>query len=423
MGRAGKFSILSSTIEEPLLAVDDRALIVSANEDAERVLSREGEQLVGTAMHALFWGDEPDAVDDLLRRGASARASAELCFGVPGSEASEADVTVWPLAGQEGAQVAVLVHDLTGRRRERERVAAQLEAQRVELGERASEATRRAGELKTALETRHRFYASMSHELRTPVNAIVGYSELLLDGIYGELSAAQAKILRRSLRAASHLQELVNDLLDLARIEEGRLDLQPESVDVDALVEELLDSVQPLADERALELRHEVEPGTPRIISDPRRIRKILLHLLTNAIKYGGRGPISIRSGRTRPGDGATGDGATGDGATGDGVYIEVSDHGAGIAPEELERIFSEFVRERKDYDGTGLGLSIARGLSHALGGTLAAESRRGEGSTFRLTLPRAMSDVEGDVVYSLPLEFVKRHQRGRQPSQLDANP
>jgi signal transduction histidine kinase len=104
-------------------------------------------------------------------------------------------------------------------------------------------------------------------------------------------------------------------------------------------------------------------------------------------------------------------------------VYIEVSDHGPGIAPEELERIFNEFVRERDDNDGTGLGLSIARGLSTALGGRLVAESALGEGSTFRLTLPRALSDDEEDVVYSLPLEFVKRHKRGRQPSQLDANP
>lgn len=413
MGQAGTFSILSRTLEEPLLAVDGHGLIVSANEDAERVLSSAGQMLVGTSMQALFRGEEPDAVDELLRRGARARSSAELRFGLPGADASEAEVIVWPLVGPGGAKVAVLVHDLTGWRRERERMAAELEAQRVELGERASEVTRRSGELKTALETRHRFYASMSHELRTPVNAIVGYSELLLDGIYGELSPAQAKILRRSLRAASHLQELVNDLLDLARIEEGRLDLHAESVNVEGLVEELLDSVQPLADERALELRHETEPRTPEIISDPRRIRKVLLHLLTNAIKYGGRGPITIRSGRA----------VARDDAGADGVYIEVSDRGAGIAPDELERIFSEFVRRRNDGDGTGLGLSIARGLSAALGGALVAESTPGEGSTFRLTLPHALGDAEEDVVYSLPLEFVKRHQRGRRPSQLDANP
>ncbi len=413
MVKAGRFAALSETIEEPLLAVDNRGLIVSANGDAERALSHEGRPLAGSPIQALFWGDEPDAVDDLLRRGAERRSRAGLCFGVPGEEASEADVVVWPLDGPGGAAMAVLVHDLTGRRREREHMVAQLEAQRAELGEHAREAARHAGELKTALETRHRFYASMSHELRTPVNAIVGYSELLLDGIYGELTPAQSKVLRRSLRAASHLQELVNDLLDLARIEEGRLDLHAEEVDVVELVEGLLDSVQPLADERSLELRHEGEHGAPRIVSDPRRIRKILLHLLTNAIKYGGRGPITIRSGPLSPEEGAASD----------GVFIEVCDHGAGIAPEELERIFAEFVRQRNDDDGTGLGLSIARGLSRALGGTLAAESTPGEGSVFRLTLPHTLSGVATDVELSLPLQPVKRHQRGRQPSQLDGKP
>jgi signal transduction histidine kinase len=413
MEKAGRFTALSQSIEEPLLAVDNRGLIVSANEDAERSLSKDHRPLAGTLLQAVFWGDKPDAVDDLLRRGATRKARADLCFGVPGEKASEAEVVVWPLDGPGGATMVVLVHDFTGRRREREHMVAQLEAQRAELGENAREAARSAGELKTALEARHRFYASMSHELRTPVNAIVGYSELLLDGIYGELSSAQAMILRRSLRAASHLQELVNDLLDLARIEEGRLDLHAEEVDVEELVEGLLDSVQPLADERELELRHESDPDTPHIVSDPRRIRKILLHLLTNAIKYGGSGPITIRSGRA----------AVLEGAVSDGVYIAVSDHGAGIAPTELELIFNEFVRERNDASGTGLGLSIARGLSRALGGTLVAESTLGEGSTFRLTLPLTLSDTVADVELSLPLQSVKRHQRGRQPSQLDSSP
>ncbi len=409
MGETGTFSSLCGAIAEPLLAVDDRGTIVCANDEAKRVLGRDGRSLPGTRMRAIFWGDEPDSVDAVLRRGATKRSTAALCFGVPGENASEADVVVWPLRDTGAASVAVLVHDLTGLRREREHMVAQLEAQRAELGEHSRDAARHASELKTALETRHRFYGSMSHELRTPVNAIVGYSELLLDGIYGELAPAQARILRRSLRAASHLQELVNDLLDLARIEEGRLDLRAEEVDVEDLVEGLLDSVAPLADARSLELRHESAVGTPRIVSDPRRIRKIVLHLLTNAIKYGGDGPITIRSARaTAPG-----------GDSGDGVFIEVSDHGDGIAPEQLERIFSEFVREPSDGDGTGLGLSIARGLSRALGGTLVAESVPGEGSTFRLTLPHSVSEA-AEVELSLPLRTVQRHHRGRQASQLD---
>ncbi len=408
MREGNSFSSLCGAIEEALVVVDERGSIVCANEEAERILVREGRTLVGTPLRVLFWGDEPESVDVLLQRGARGKSTASLCFGVPGERASEADVVVWPLRDSGATKIAVLVHDLTGRSAERERMLRELESQRAMLGENSREAALRASELETALETRHRFYASMSHELRTPVNAIVGYSELLLDGIYGELDPAQARILRRSLRAAGHLQELVNDLLDLARIEEGRLDLRAEEVDAGELVEELLDSVRPLVDERSLELRHERESDTPRIVSDPRRIRKIVLHLLTNAIKYGGDGPITIRSAGAQSPEG--------------GVSIEVSDQGAGIAPEQLERIFGEFVRERSDGEGTGLGLSIARGLSRALGGTLDAESTPGEGSTFRLTLPRSLNESATDVELTLPLRTVQRHTRGRQQSQLDSN-
>ncbi|HEY9478703.1 MAG TPA: PAS domain-containing sensor histidine kinase [Gemmatimonadaceae bacterium] len=402
MSQEDVFATLSRELPEPLLAVDGRGRIVSANDDASHMLARDGSELIGMPLDALLWSPETGALDDLLRRGAIARSVAELSYRAPEEDARSADVTVWPLVGMGGPRVAVLLHDHGAQQNGCERVSgqAELEAQRQELGARADEAARHAGELKTALESRHRFYTSMSHELRTPVNAIVGYSELLLDGIYGELSSVQAKILRRSLRAAGHLQELVNDLLDLARIEEGRLDIRSEAVDLEELVEELLDSVRPLATEHEVALRHESQPGLPRLVSDPRRIRKILLHLLTNAIKYGGRGPVTIRSGITLAGD---------DRAS-DAVFIEVTDHGAGLAPDELERIFSEFVRQRNDSDGTGLGLSIARGLSQALGGTLVAESTPGEGSTFRLILPRGGGERDDGAQQVLPLVRERRH-------------
>ena len=396
MGQEDSFSNLSNALREPLIAVDEHGSIVSSNDAASRLFARGDQALVGMPLRSILWSHDSEALSSLLRRGATTRAVAELFFGSPSGETAAVDVTVWPLDGAGAARTAVLVHDLRKRADSRGQMryqAAELEAERVELGARADEAARNARELKTALETRHRFYASMSHELRTPVNAILGYGELLLDGIYGELTAPQSKILRRSLRAASHLQELLNDLLDLARIEEGRLDLQPEPVNVAELVEGLLDSVGPLAREHAVTLRHETHPDTPILVSDPRRIRKILLHLLTNAIKYGGRGPVTIRSGRT----------SVGDGAMSDGVFIEVVDRGAGIAPDELDRIFTEFVRHRSDKEGTGLGLSIARGLSQALGGTLVAESTPGRGSTFRLTLPR-LGDGDEEYQHALPL-------------------
>lgn len=399
MGVEVEFSELSEILREPLLAVDERGVIVSSNDAASRMLARGGEGLVGVPLGALFWGDDAGALDDLLRRGAGTRATSELCYGEPGAGAAPADVTVWPLEGVAGARTAVLVHDLRGRKDSHERLsrqAAELEAQRIQLGARADEAARRSGELKTALESRHRFYASMSHELRTPVNAILGYGELLLDGIYGALTPAQSKILLRSLRAARHLQELVNDLLDLARIEEGRLDLEIEPVDVVELVEGILDTVRPLARENSVALLHETQPARPPLVSmsDPRRIRKILLHLLTNAITRGAGGPVTIRSGSVPKGS---------DGEPGEEVFIEVVDRGITMEPNELEHVFGEFVRHGDASDGTGLGLSIARGLSQALGGSLVATSTPGEGSVFRLTLPRGGDRRDGGVTEMLP--------------------
>lgn len=399
-----RFTISIHQIPEPLLAVDERARIVSLNEPARRMLLLGERGAVGTPLSTLLWGEEAEVLEDLLRRGADTAVTAELCFRAGGGGTGVADATFWPLPDSDGKLRAVLLHDLSRYQGYHERLtcqAAEVEAIRAELGSRDEEGRRHAGEFKMALETRHRFYSSMSHELRTPVNAILGYNELLLEGIYGVMSAAQSNILRRSLRAASHLQELVNDLLDLARIEAGRLEVHPEIVNIAELIDDLLDSVRPLAEEHATRLRYHVQPGMPPLVADPRRIRKILLHLLTNAIKYGGGEPVWIRSGLAQP------DGGEGEGGVRDSAFIEVIDHGPGIEPQDLDRIFTEFVRRDTGTDGTGLGLSIARALSQALGGTLMAESRPGEGSTFRLTIPLDSAEVDA---HALPVGGETRH-------------
>ncbi len=226
-----------------------------------------------------------------------------------------------------------------------------------------------------ALQARDRFYAAMSHELRTPINAILGYNDLLLAGIYGPLEPVQERGLERAQRAARHLLELVNDVLDLSKLEAGKMEVQPEEVDVAALVEELFVTVRPLAAERGSELSLTCEPGTPRIHTDPRRVRQIVLNLLSNAIKFGEGEPIDVRCGAGPEG----------------GVVLEVEDRGSGIEAGDLARIFDEFVQlPGASPGGTGLGLAISRSLARLLGGSLEVESRPGAGSTFRLLLPPA---------------------------------
>ncbi|HET7583844.1 MAG TPA: CHASE domain-containing protein [Gemmatimonadaceae bacterium] len=219
---------------------------------------------------------------------------------------------------------------------------------------------------------RSRFFAAMSHELRTPLNAIIGYNDLLLLGVYGALADAQRVGITRSQRAAKHLAELVNDVLDLSKIEAGKILLDIEPVNVAVLVEELSATIGPMAEARGCDLQLECATDLPTVRTDPRRTRQIVLNLLSNATKFGGGRPVRIRC---SPLDG--------------GVMVEVEDHGPGIAPDNIARIFEEFAQlPDVAHGGTGLGLAISRRLARLLGGRLEAESTVGHGSTFRLVLP-----------------------------------
>jgi two-component system, sensor histidine kinase len=231
----------------------------------------------------------------------------------------------------------------------------------------------RQKELEQAMGVRNRFYASMSHELRTPINAVIGYSTLMIDNIYGPLNEKQREGLQRTLKAARHLLELVNDVLDLSKIEAGKIELALQSVSVPSLIEDLFITVRPLADEHgtSLSFKHPDEPLT--IVTDPRRVRQILLNLLSNAIKFGMKKPIEVTCERTSDG----------------GVSVSVRDEGEGISGDDQSRIFEEFVQVSPTQQmGTGLGLPISRRLATLLDGTLEVESTPGKGSVFTLKLP-----------------------------------
>jgi signal transduction histidine kinase len=231
----------------------------------------------------------------------------------------------------------------------------------------------RQNELEQAMGVRNRFYASMSHELRTPINAVIGYSTLMIDNIYGPLNEKQREGLQRTLRAARHLLELVNDVLDLSKIEAGKIELSLQPVNVANLIDDLFVTVRPLADEHGTKLTftHPEEPIS--ILTDPRRVRQILLNLLSNAIKFGRQKPIAVSCRKEEEG----------------GISIQVVDQGEGISDENRHRIFEEFVQVSPTQQvGTGLGLPISRRLALLLDGSLEVESVVGEGSTFTLKLP-----------------------------------
>jgi signal transduction histidine kinase/DNA-binding NarL/FixJ family response regulator len=232
-----------------------------------------------------------------------------------------------------------------------------------------------AEELERAITDRSRFFASMSHELRTPINAVIGYVQLLEIGTYGEMSADQVQALAKVNRSAQHLLELINDVLDISKIEAGKLEVVMEETNLGELLRDTATSVQLQAAEKGLELSIEAPESLPAV-TDPARVRQIVLNLLSNAVKFTQEGRVSVRLDRL---DGH--------------LEIRVEDTGPGIAPEDQERVFEEFEQTHRTSTagGTGLGLAISRRLAALLGGRLTLESEPGRGSTFTLRLPIAL--------------------------------
>ncbi len=280
------------------------------------------------------------------------------------------------LKQQQIREQAELLADGEKRELELQHRAELLEAEAksaAQLTELNNQLHARQQELEQAMGVRNRFYASMSHELRTPINAVIGYSTLLIDNIYGPLNEKQTEGLQRTLKAARHLLELVNDVLDLSKIEAGKIELALQPVHIAHLIEDLFVTVRPLADEHGTELTFVPPAEAISVITDPRRVRQILLNLLSNAIKFGEKKPIRVACGKLDDG----------------GVTISVTDQGEGITEEDQIRVFEEFVQvSPTQHVGTGLGLPISRRLATLLDGSLEVESVPGVGSTFRLILP-----------------------------------
>jgi signal transduction histidine kinase/HAMP domain-containing protein len=231
-------------------------------------------------------------------------------------------------------------------------------------------------ELEVANRHKDEFLASMSHELRTPLNAIIGFSEVMLERLFGDVNDKQEEYLSDILSSGRHLLSLINDILDLAKIEAGRMELEATEFDLPQAIDNALVLVRERALRRGIVLEQTIDPRLGAIKGDERKIKQVLLNLLSNAVKFtpeGGR--VDVRAVRA------------------DGMAeISVADTGVGIAPEDHETVFEEFRQVGSDYarkhEGTGLGLALARKFVELHGGTIRVESRLGEGATFTFTIP-----------------------------------
>jgi signal transduction histidine kinase len=328
------------------------------------------------------------------------------------------DSLVGPIKNMETRQLQIAAGDFSGRvsvtnRDELGNLAANLNQMSDELGRLYAELHIRNHELTVALDTNVRlfqeleeksrlleqasqhkseFLANMSHELRTPLNAIIGFSEVLIERMFGELNARQGDYLQDILDSGRHLLELINDILDIAKVEAGRMELLVERFRLADVLDDSLTMIRERAARRGIELELDVDPVIDVVEADERKIKEIVLNLLSNAVKFtadGGRIAVSARQ-------------------IDDMAQVAVSDTGIGIAPDDLGKVFEEFQQVgsilTKKQEGTGLGLTLAKNFVELHGGRIWVESQVSVGTTFTFTLPiRQPGFVEEPALIELP--------------------
>ena len=238
-----------------------------------------------------------------------------------------------------------------------------------------NEIQEKSRQLEVANRHKSEFLANMSHELRTPLNAIIGFTRIVMRRAGNEIEAKQYENLEKILSSGQHLLALINSILDLAKVEAGRVEVHPVEVEPSRVLESCVRTIEPLIRVDAVRLFKEFDGGLPRMYVDEEKLRQIVINLLSNAAKFTERGSIRLRAR-----------------ISGDSMVIAVADTGIGIAPDQLDAIFEEFAQagagSARAYGGTGLGLTIARRLARLMGGEIVAESVLDSGSIFTLTLP-----------------------------------
>ncbi|MBV8530706.1 MAG: PAS domain S-box protein [Candidatus Eremiobacteraeota bacterium] len=273
------------------------------------------------------------------------------------------EISLSPVSTIEGTFIASAIRDVT------ERITFERQLQELNA------------ELEQAGRAKDHFLATMSHELRTPLNAILGFTGTLLMKLPGPLTDEQERQLQIVRSSAVHLLSLINDILDLAKIESGKRDLRFEEVRIGEVVAEVGASLASLADDKGVEFTQRVPLDEATAVTDRRALHQILLNLTNNAIKYTEKGSVRIEA-RTTQWNGRA------------AVSVSVIDSGIGIKPEDFGRLFRAFEQldptNTRRFEGTGLGLYLSRSLTQLIGGELSVVSQHGAGSTFTLTLPRA---------------------------------
>jgi PAS domain S-box-containing protein len=383
-----RLNLILENVADPILVTDDRSNIILMNKEAEQLFEADDSERWERA--ALVQANDTKFttfISDFTISPALARRE-QMKLQIPDTGVElPVEVVSGKILNRRGEPLAIVsvLHDLT-EQVENEQLYEELKSSSVQLEDRIKAATADLAEQNTRLQWQSRelekanrlkseFLASMSHELRTPINALIGYASLMLDRIYGDLTPRQEEGLKRIQGAAQHLLALINDILDLAKIEAGRMPLHLDDVTVGDIMTEISQQIEPLVRKKSLSFEVDL-PARPLVLhTDRTKVKQILLNLLSNAVKFTHTGGIWINVSKDE-----------------EDLRFDVRDTGIGIRESDLAAIWEDFRQvdqsRTREFGGTGLGLSITRKLVDGLGGHVFAESVFGKGSTFTVILP-----------------------------------
>jgi PAS domain S-box-containing protein len=348
--------------------------IVIANRRAAEMFGYTHQELLDLGVDALVpesrRGDHAGHRNSFTASGKSRtmRTGLDLCARRKDGTEFLVEISLSPMRSEKGVDVTAIIRDITERKHSEQQERALRESYMAELEMRHKDA-------ESAAVLKSDFMSSVSHELRTPLHTIIGFSELLAEDSSGPLNATQKKFLHHIRKDSAHLLGMINDVLDLSRMEAGRMTVRAESMPLHAAVTEAIDALRSFADSRSVSLR-EGSHLDQTVYADPQRLRQVLYNLLKNGAKFtSAGGQVSV--------DACLKDKL---------VEITVSDTGMGIAKEDCTHIFEKFYQvqdsPRGVREGTGLGLAICQQLVELQGGTITVESELNKGSQFHFTLP-----------------------------------